>query len=228
MCLGMNDQCFPFLIISGNDIDTVHHLFSSMLPCIAQLLPDEDLRKIMVDSNFLDLLQTFGDSMKTDEKNNQLLECLIHIFHEAIVLIPKHCKGVTWKPSLIKKLIGLYHQSYENKGMFTLYSRFEVIVVLLRLTELCGLKLRDNDFLQSVTGFLLDTVEDLEDMDENYSDMWFIAMQSLLEVVSNNDFERNELKRSSDTKRALSQASENTVSKNVKSLIKDLHRILYT
>ncbi|XP_066922056.1 neurochondrin-like [Clytia hemisphaerica] len=207
---------------------TIHHLFTSLLPCIAQLLPDNDLRKLMIDNGLLDLLQTFGDVIKTDEKENQLVECFIHIFHEVTILIPTHCKRVTWKASLIEKFVKLYHQGYEIRGMFTLYSRVEMTIVLLRLPVLCGLKLPDENFLQSVTGFLSDNVDDLEDMGESYSGMWSIAMQSLLEVVSNNDFERNKLKGSSGVKRALSEASKNAMSKNVKSLIKDLQRILYT
>lgn len=206
--------------------------FSTFVPCIAQLTPDNEIRKILFKNDSLFVLQQICwnvlNQKESSKKSNQLLECLIHAFHEVIILSPSHCKQTTWKPDLIKKLIGIHHQCCENRGLITLYSRFELAAVLLRLSQLCGLEVSlCDEFLPSVTRFLSSSVKDLEDMDESYTDIWFVALQSLIEVVSTDELQRKKLKADESTRQVVSCAKAEVFSHSVQALINDFQRILY-
>ena len=220
-----------FLLLDVVDSDA-SDFFSSFVPCIAQLTPDNEIRKILLKNNSLIVLQhicwNVVNRERSLQKSNQLLECLIHAFHEVIILSPLHCKQTTWKPDLIKKLIGMHHQCCENRGLLTLYSRFELAAVLLRLFHLCDLETSLCDgFLPSVTRFLSSSVKDLDDMDENYTEMWFVALQSLIEVVSTDELQRKKLKADEPTRQVVSCAKADVFSHSVQALINDFQRILY-
>lgn len=227
-----NIMLFSSLCSFIDEVNGTNDFFSTFVPCIAQLIPDNEIRKILFKNDSLLVLQQICwnvlNQEESSQKLHQLLECLVHSFHEVIILSPSHCKQTTWKPDLIKKLIGMYHQCCENRGLLTLYSRFELAAVLLRLSQLCGLEdsLFD-EFLPSVTRFLLSSVKDLEDMDERYTDMWFVAFQSLLEVVSTDELQRKKLKADESARRAVSCAKADVFSHSVQALIKDFQRITY-
>ena len=211
-------------------VDDTSDFFSSFVPCIAQLIPDDEIRKILLKSDSILLLQDICWNVlnrEGSEKSHQLLECVIHAFHEVIILAPAHCKQTTWKPSLINQLIDMHYRCSGNRGLLTLYSRFELAAVLLRLSQLCGIETSLEKFLPSVTQFLSLTVKDLEDMDESYTDMWFVALQSLIEVVSTNELQRKKLKTDQAVQRVVSGAGVEVCSQSIRTLISDFQRILY-
>lgn len=110
-----------------------------------------------------------------------------------------------------------------------MYSRFEMVAVLLRLYQVCGVRIMSMDkFLLSVVHFVLQAVEDIQDMDESYTDMWHVAVQSLIQVLSVNKSERNNLKSDPDIQRLMSNARTDVTPKSAHGLLlRDFQLVLY-
>jgi len=214
-----------------------------MLPCLAQLLPDDSLLKILTKHQFLSvvhdyctrlLLSVINSSPSVTQINQ--LECIVHIFHEVIILSPTYCKQVTWNQSLVHglKQLQIHHQQQclmTNKKLvsLSLYSRFELLAVLLRLSD-HGVELFDDNFLVNALEFLMLTITDLEDMDESYHEIWCVAAQSLVETIIRNELECAKVKASPQVKEILTNVEVKVQdnSSSVKELIDDFKRVLCT
>ena len=152
-----------------------------------------------------------------------------------IILSPAYCKQATWKQSLIQGLIQLQpHHAHELKCSITskrlslsLYSRFELLAVLLRLSN-HSVELNDDNFPVNALDFLMSTATDLDDIGESYHEIWCVAAQSLVESVMRNEQDRIRMKTNSQVKETLRNIDLNVNSTIVRELIDDFKRVLCT
>lgn len=167
------------------------HLLHAMSPCVAQLLPDDAMRKVLIRCKCQDLyIRYFCCVVQSKQTEMVCLEAVnstIHILYQLLLLEPKHCYESTLFDELVTSTRNIIHDFLATSADKSEYTSFEMIALLFTLLRLKSYEV--DSIIQTLTeasiNFIFNEID--SSVAGDLKDIWIIAAQNIMVYVTEHE-----------------------------------------